>query len=48
MRSSALGEVEQTTGLPANVHLDGNGNLDIVALGAAMSIAGVWVYAWQS
>lgn len=26
------GEVEQTTGLPANVHLDGNGNLDIVAL----------------
>jgi beta-glucanase (GH16 family) len=26
------GEVEQTTSLPANVHLDGNGNLDIVAL----------------
>lgn len=26
------GEVERTTSLPANVHLDGNGNLDIVAL----------------
>ena len=26
------GEVEQATSLPANVHLDGNGNLDIVAL----------------
>ena len=26
------GEVEQTTSLPANVHLDGNGNLNIVAL----------------
>ena len=26
------GEAERTTSFPANVHLDGNGNLDIVAL----------------
>jgi beta-glucanase (GH16 family) len=30
--SFGTGEVEQTTSLPANVHLDGHGNLDIVAL----------------